>query len=380
MKPWIRTGLVALFLAGGVAAGMGLGRAFDRGAGTAAVAAERPPISGDLSAFQDALASVAEAVSPSVVHITTQVGARGDLWESQGIGSGVIVSAEGHILTNHHVVVDAEGRRQTLRVRLSDDHEFPAKVEGTDSETDLALLKIDPKGVRLVPVRFANSDLVRVGHLCLAIGSPFGYSHSVTFGTVSAKHRHAQLSQPYQDFIQTDAPINPGNSGGALVNIKGELIGINAAIVSETRGSEGIGLAIASNLVKFVSDQLQSHGRVRRGYLGIRPMDFEQTQAEFGYGSMQELLDDLGLKEPRGVFVGFVESDSPADKAGLKKGDVIVEFNGEPVSGQSDMFFKVAKVNPGTSVSLKALRAKKERELRIALTERRPVDFRARPR
>ena len=378
MKPWIRTGLVALFLAAGVAAGMGLGRAFDRSAATA-VAAERPMISGDLSAFQDALASVAEGVSPSVVHITTKVGAQGDLWEMQGVGSGVVVSAKGHILTNHHVV-DADPQRQTLRVRLADGREFPAKVVGTDSETDLALLKIDPKGQVLVPIHFADSDQVRVGHLCLAIGSPFGYSHSVTFGTVSAKHRRAQLSQPYQDFIQTDAPINPGNSGGALVNIKGELIGVNAAIVSETRSSDGVGLAISSNLAKFVSDQLQEHGRVRRGYLGIRPMDFEQTQSEFGFRSMEELLEELGLKSQRGVFVGFVETGSPADKAGLKKGDVLIEFNGEAVAGQSDMFFKVAKVVPGTTVSLKVLRAKTERDLKIALVERPPVDLRARPR
>ena len=378
MKPWIRTGLMALFLAAGVAAGMGLGRAFDRSASTA-LAAERPMISGDLSAFQDALASVAEGVSPSVVHITTRVGAQGDLWEMQGVGSGVVVSAKGHILTNHHVV-DADPRRQTLRVRLADGREFPAKVVGTDSETDLALLKIDPKDETLVPIRFANSDQVRVGHLCLAIGSPFGYNHSVTFGTVSAKHRHAQLSQPYQDFIQTDAPINPGNSGGALVNIKGELIGINAAIVSETRSSDGVGLAISSNLAKFVSDQLLEHGHVRRGYLGIRPLDFEQTQVEFGFRSMEELLEELGLKSQRGVFVGFVESGSPADRAGLKKGDVIVEFNGEAVAGQSDMFFKVAKVVPGTTVSLKALRSKSERDLKIALIERPPVDLRARPR
>ncbi len=378
MKPWIRTGLMALFLAAGVAAGMGLGRSFDR-SGATATAAERPMISGDLSAFQDALASVAEGVSPSVVHITTKVGAQGDLWEMQGVGSGVVVSAKGHILTNHHVV-DADPRRQTLRVRLADGREFPAKVVGTDSETDLALLKIDPKGESLVPICFANSDQVRVGHLCLAIGSPFGYSHSVTFGTVSAKHRHAQLSQPYQDFIQTDAPINPGNSGGALVNIRGELIGINAAIVSETRSSDGVGLAISSNLAKFVSDQLQEHGRVRRGYLGIRPLDFEQTQVEFGFRSMEELLEELGLKSQRGVFIGFVETGSPADKAGLKKGDVIVEFNGEAVAGQSDMFFKVAKVVPGTTVSLKALRSKSERDLKIALIERPPVDLRARPR
>ena len=379
MNAWIRTGLVAVFLAAGVAAGMGLGRAFDRASGTAAVAAERSMLSGDLSAFQDALAAVAEAVSPSVVHITTQIGARGDLWESQGVGSGVVVSAEGHILTNHHVI-DAGDRRQTLRVRFSDGREVPAKVEGTDSESDLALLKIDPKGLNLTPIRFADSDKVRVGHLCMAIGSPFGYSHSVTFGTVSAKHRHAQLSQPYQDFLQTDAPINPGNSGGALVNIKGELIGINAAIVSQTRGSDGVGLAIASNLAKQVSDQLQKYGRVRRGYLGIGPLDLEQVVAQYGIRSMQELLEEVGLRAQRGIFVDYVQAGSPAEKAGLKKGDVIVEFNGEPVTGQSDMFFKVAKVTPGATVSVKALQKKKENELKITLVERPPEDFRTRRR
>ena len=379
MNAWVRTSLVAVFLAAGVAAGMGLGRAFDRSPVTSAVAAERPMVAGDLSAFQDALASVAEAVSPSVVHITTQIGTRGDPWETQGVGSGVIVSADGHILTNHHVV-DAEGRRQTLRVRFSDGREFPAKIEGTDSESDLAVLKIEAKGAPLVPIRFADSDKVRVGHLCLAIGSPFGYSHSVTFGTVSAKHRHAQLSQPYQDFIQTDAPINPGNSGGALVNIKGELIGINAAIVSQNRGSDGVGLAIASNLAKQVSDQLQKFGRVRRGYLGIGPMDLEQVVAQYGIRSMRELLDEVGLQEQRGVFVDYVQTNSPAEKAGLKKGDVIVEFNGEPVTGQSDMFFKVAKVTPGSSVTLRALQKKKEAEIKLSVIERPPVDFRSRPR
>jgi serine protease Do len=375
----MRTTLVAVFLAAGVASGMGLGRAFDRSSSTAAVAAERPMVSGDLSAFQDALASVAESVSPSVVHITTQIGARGEFWESQGVGSGVIVSSDGHILTNHHVV-DAEGRRQTLRVRFSDGREFPAKIEGTDSESDLALLKIEAKGVALLPIRFADSDKVRVGHLCLAIGSPFGYSHSVTFGTVSAKHRHAQLLQPYQDFIQTDAPINPGNSGGALVNIKGELIGINAAIVSQNRGSDGVGLAIASNLAKEVSDQLQRYGRVRRGYLGIGPMDLDQVVAQYGIRSMHELLDEVGLKEQRGIFVDAVMAGSPAEKAGIKRGDIIVEFNGEPVTGQSDMFIKVAKVTPGSSVTLKALQKKKENEIKLSVGERPPVDFRSRPK
>jgi len=377
LKPWMRSVLAAVFLAAGVAAGMGLGRAFDRST-AGAVAAERPMISGDLSAFQDALASVAEAVSPSVVHLTTQVGTHGDLFESQGIGSGVILTAEGHIITNYHVV-GADPRYQTLQVRLSDGHVFPAKVVGTDAESDLALLKIEPKGTALMPIHFANSDNVRVGHLCLAIGSPFGYSHSVTFGSVSAKHRTAQLSQPYQDFLQTDAPINPGNSGGALVNIKGELIGINAAIVSETRTSDGVGLAIASNLVKKVSDQLRENGRVRRGYLGIRPMDFETASAKYGFRSVDALLHEVGLDSARGVFVDFVEDASPADKAGLRKGDVIVEFNEKPVSGQSDMFFKVAEVVPGTTVSLKALRDKQELAVKIALIER-PFDFRVRPR
>jgi serine protease Do len=375
MKIWLRAILIAVFLAGGVAAGLSLGRVFDPSPG-AAQASERVPVSGDLSAFQDALAQVAENVSPSVVHITTQVGVQGDPWQSRGIGSGVVVSAEGHIITNHHVV-DSEGLRQTLRVRLFNGREFPAKVVGTDSETDLALLQIDPKGVKLSPIVFADSNKVRTGHLCLAIGSPFGYSHSVTFGTVSAKHRRAQLAQPYQDFIQTDAPINPGNSGGALVNIRGELIGINAAIISETRSSDGVGLAIASNLVKWVSDQLRTERRVRRGYLGVRPIDFDDPSLE---SRREQLLAEVGLKEPKGVFVYFVEPDSPADKAGLKKGDVLIDFNGEPIRGQSDMFFRVAETTPGKAVVLRVLREKKESEFKVSVGERPPVDLRSRPR
>ncbi len=375
MNPWIRACLVALFLAGGVAAGMGIGRVFDPAPGPA-VAADRPAVSGDLSAFQDALASVAEAVSPSVVHLMTEVGGQGDLFQSKGVGSGVVVSAEGHIITNHHVV-DSEGLRQKLRVRLSDGHEFPAKIVGSDTDTDLALLKIDPKGVKLFPIAFADSGKVRVGHLCLAVGSPFGYSNSVTFGTVSGKHRQAALAQPYQDFIQTDAPINPGNSGGALVNIRGELIGINAAIISETRGSDGVGFAIASNLVKWVTDQLRQHGRVRRGYMGVRPIDFEDPRLE---PIREKILADVGLKEPRGVLVYSVEPDSPAARAGLQKGDVILEFEGVAVAGQNEMFFRVAEAMPGTTATLKTLRDGKEREVKVVVGERPPVETRFRPR
>ncbi|HZE95412.1 MAG TPA: trypsin-like peptidase domain-containing protein [Planctomycetota bacterium] len=375
MKPWVRAILVTFFLAGGVAAGMGLGRVIDPLPG-AALAAERRATPPGLAAFQDELAGVAEAVSPSVVHIMTTVGGQDDLFQSKGVGSGVIVSAEGHIITNHHVV-DSEGLSQKLRVRLSDGKEFPAKIVGSDSDADLALIKIEPRGARLQPIRFADSGEVRVGHLCLAVGSPFGYSNSVTFGMVSGKHRRAALAQPYQDFIQTDAPINPGNSGGALVNIRGELIGINAAIISETRGSDGVGFAIASNLVKWVSDQLREHGRVRRGYMGVRPIDFDDPALE---SIREKLLADVGLKEQRGVFVYSVEFDSPADRAGLKKGDVILEFDGEAVAGQSAMFFRVAEASPGATVTLKVLHERKERNLKVVVGERPPVDSHSRPR
>ena len=375
MKPWVRAILVTFFLAGGVAAGMGLGRVIDPLPG-AALAAERRATPPGLAAFQDELAGVAEAVSPSVVHIMTTVGGQDDLFQSKGVGSGVIVSAEGHIITNHHVV-DSEGLSQKLRVRLSDGKEFPAKIVGSDSYADLALIKIEPRGARLQPIRFADSGEVRVGHLCLAVGSPFGYSNSVTFGMVSGKHRRAALAQPYQDFIQTDAPINPGNSGGALVNIRGELIGINAAIISETRGSDGVGFAIASNLVKWVSDQLREHGRVRRGYMGVRPIDFDDPALE---SIREKLLADVGLKEQRGVFVYSVEPDSPADRAGLKKGDVILEFDGEAVAGQSAMFFRVAEASPGATVTLKVLHERKERNLKVVVGERPPVDSHSRPR
>ncbi len=267
---------------------------------------------------------------------------------------------------------------QKLRVRLSDGREFPAKIVGSDADTDLALIKIEPRGAKLFPIAFADSDKVRVGHLCLAVGSPFGYSNSVTFGAVSGKHRRAALAQPYQDFLQTDAPINPGNSGGALVNIRGELIGINAAIISETRGSDGVGFAIASNLVKRVLDQLsRGDHRVHRGFMGVRPIDFEDGVLD---GVRDRLLAEVGLKEPRGVFVWSVEPESPADKAGLRKGDVILEFEGKAVTGANDIFFRVADIAPGATVTLKMLREKKERDLKVVVGERPQIDSRVRQR
>ncbi len=367
-------------LAGGIVAGLGLGKGFE----PAPVQAQPAAVSGDLSAFQEALASVAEAVSPSVVHITTLVNVAGEGEQATGVGSGVVAGAEGHILTNHHVVEGA-GARGLLRVRFSDGREVPAKVLGTDSETDLAVLKIDPRGLRLSPLRFADAASVKVGHLCLAVGSPFGLSNSVTMGTVSAKHRSAQLNLPYQDFIQTDAAINPGNSGGALVNIRGELIGINAAIVAESRGSDGVGFAIPSNVVRWVYDQLVAQGKVRRGFLGVKSLDFGEDLLEFyrerhGVGGREELLAFLGLKEPRGVVIFDMERSGPAAKAGIRDGDVLLEIGGKPVASQSDLLFKVAESLPGSKVAVKVLRDKKEREFSVELGERPPVDLRRRRR
>lgn len=372
-----RSILIGVFLAAGIAAGLGIGRALDSRSEAASMPAlPRPEPPAAIASLQESFSAAAEFAMPSVVHITTQGGAASDFLAPQGVGSGVIVSEKGHVLTNDHVAEMAGERGRALRVRFADGREFAAKIVGTDFESDLALLKIEPpKEMKLVPIGFADSDKVRVGDWCLAIGSPFGYNHTVTAGIVGAKHRQAKLMTPYQDFLQTDAAINPGNSGGALVNLRGELIGVNTAIVSESRGNDGVGFAISSNLAKWVKDRLMKDGRVRRGYLGIRPLDFDQQlvdalSQEYGIKSMEELLSEVGLKEPRGIFVYSVEPGTPAAKGGLKDKDVIIEFDGKPVRSQSDMFFKVAEVTPGTQVSIKVLREKKERELKVELAER----------
>ncbi len=386
MSTATRWALVTLFLGGGVAAGMGLARTLDVRSGAAVPPTARAPLAeppAALASLQDSFAQVAEAASPSVVHITLE-GA--DLLRPEGIGSGVVVSEEGYVITNHHVVEAAGGGARGLRVRFVDGMEFAAKTLGTDPETDLALLKLDvPSGSKITRAVFADSDRVRVGDWCLAIGSPFGYRHSVTAGIVSAKHRQAGMSQVYQDFIQTDAAINPGNSGGALVNIRGEVIGINTAIVTESAGSDGVGLAIPSKIVRAVSESLMKDGRVRRGFLGVRSADIDGTllevlRQEYGIRSMDELLKELGLKEPRGAFIVHVEPGSPADKAGVRAKDVLVELNERPVGSQSDLVFRVAEIVPGSVIPLKVIRDGKERVVKATVAERPPVDLRRRRR
>lgn len=271
----------------------------------------------------------------------------------RGVGSGVIVSADGSILTNAHVVDGAE----TITVMTIDNKTFDAKVVGIDKLSDLAVLKIEAQNLPFLSL--GNSDNVRVGDIVLAIGNPLGIGQSVTSGIISAKGRRTGLSDgSYEDFLQTDAAINRGNSGGALVNLNGELIGINSQILSTSGGNIGIGFSIPSNMAKSVMEQLLKDGTVHRGQLGV---------------TIQNLTDDmskaLGLSTTEGVLISGVRDGSAAAKAGLKRGDVIIALNGEKVEDTNVLRNKVAGTQPGVEVTIKVLRDGKEEEVKAALDE-----------
>ncbi len=253
----------------------------------------------------------------------------------RGQGSGVIISSDGYILTNNHVVDDAD----EITVRLSDKRELKGKVVGRDPKTDLALVKVD-SGKPLPAVKLGNSDKARVGDWVVAVGNPFGLDHTVTAGIISAKGR--ALEGPYDDFIQTDASINPGNSGGPLLNLQGEVIGINAQIVA---GGQGIGFAIPVNLAKSIVEQLKTKGGVSRGWLGVAIQDLTP-----------EMAGHFGLQGKQGALVADVTAGGPADEAGLQHGDVIVSFNGKPIQESHDLPLLVANTPIGRKVEVKILR------------------------
>ncbi len=258
----------------------------------------------------------------------------------QGLGSGVIVSPDGYILTNNHVVDGATD----IRVSLADKREFKAKVIGTDPKVDIAVLKID--ATNLPAIVFGDSTRARVGDYAIAVGDPFGVGQTVTMGIVSAKGRTGLGIEEYEDFIQTDAPINPGNSGGALVNDRGELIGINTAILAHGgEGNQGIGFAIPANMARGVMDQIVKYGKVQRAYLGIVPQNVTPSIAEA-----------FGQKTLQGALVGDVTADGPAQKAGLHKGDIVLEVNGKPVADANDLRMTISMMQPGSTVHLKAVR------------------------
>lgn len=270
----------------------------------------------------------------------------------RSLGSGFIIGKDGSILTNNHVVENA----QKIVVRLADEREFEAKVIGKDPKTDIALIKIDAKG-DLPVISLGDSDRLEVGEWVMAIGNPFGLDHSVTAGIVSAKGR--QIGQgPYDNFIQTDASINPGNSGGPLINLKGEVVGINSAIFSRSGGNIGIGFAIPINLAKELLPQLQAKGKVTRGFLGVLIQKVTP-----------EIAEGLGLDQTRGALVANVSNGGPADKAGVKVGDVIIEFDGQPVKDSSDLPLIVARTSVGKAVPMRVLREKRQVILNVTVGE-----------
>jgi len=266
-----------------------------------------------------------------------------------GLGSGVIISADGYILTNNHVVEGAEA----IEVQLNDSRSTRAQVIGTDPDTDLAILKIDLD--RLPAITLGNSDSLQVGDQVLAIGNPFGVGQTVTSGIVSAIGRNQLGINTFENFIQTDAAINPGNSGGALVDVNGQLMGINTAIYSRSGGSLGIGFAIPVSTAKLVLEGIVKEGVVRRGWIGVEPADLSP-----------ELMETFGVKARRGVLITGVLQNGPAARAGVRPGDVITQVSGQGVSNVSELLTRVAAIKPGTEAQFQVQRG--ESALTLSVT------------
>jgi serine protease Do len=307
---------------------------------------------------------VAERVVDSVVNISTAKAVRGmgvsdsdpfftdpaSPWygrepsekKQASKGSGVIISSQGRILTNSHVVAGADA----INVTLQDGTEHEATIIGQDPRADLAVLQLKGKVSGLKPLHFGDSNSLRLGEVVLAVGDPFGVGKSVTMGIVSAKGRSGMGIEDYEDFIQTDAAINPGNSGGALVNLKGELVGINTAIASKSGGYAGIGFAIPSNMAKPIMDMLVKDGKVVRGYLGVT---IQTVTAQ--------LARENKLPAARGVYIGGVDPSGPAAKAGLSEGDIVTGFNGVEVKNGDVLRNTIAMMRPGTTVDLEVVRS-----------------------
>lgn len=374
--------VAAFFIAIGIIIGLGISFHFDS-TKTVLSTEVQPEISQQtvqiLSQTNQAMAELVAAVTPSIVNIssTKTIKTRGSVspffndpffrrffgdefgqfdqpreYKQSGLGSGVIVDEEGYILTNNHVISNAD----EILVKLSDKKEFKGKVIGADPKTDLAVVKIEAEDLPVIKI--GNSDDLQIGETVIAIGNPYGLSQTVTSGIVSAKGRANVGIADYEDFIQTDAPINPGNSGGALVNIKGELIGINTAIFSTSGGYQGIGFAIPTNMAKAVMQSLITGGKVIRGWLGvsIQPVT-------------EDIVDHFKLKEQKGALVAEVVEDSPAGKAGIKRGDVILRYEGRDVDDPDHLRNMVAATLPDTKTTVSVSREGKEQDIVVMIGE-----------
>jgi len=312
------------------------------------------------------IADVAERVLPSVVTVSTTVvqhrppgmfpffGGGPSERQASGIGSGVIVSADGYILTNNHVVAEAK----EIKVTVSDKREFDATVVGTDPKSDLAVIKIKGAPAGLRPAEFGDSSKLRLGDVVLAIGNPLGVGQTVTMGIVSAKGRADLGITAYEDFIQTDAAINPGNSGGALIDTEGKLVGINTAILSRSGGYQGIGLAIPSSMAQPIMEILKQAGKVSRGFLGVGIQDVDR-----------DLATALKLSGPNGVLLTEVRSGGPAGKAGFARGDVVVKVDGKPVTSTGQFRNLIASSGAKKKVTLEIMRDGKALSLGVELGE-----------
>jgi serine protease Do len=306
---------------------------------------------------------VVKKVLPAVVSIESRTRARrprgeGDDTTPLGFGSGFLIDPKGVILTNYHVVDGAD----RLDVTLMDGRRYTTRDIKSDPKTDLAVVRINPKKP-LPYLELGDSDQMEIGDRVLAVGAPFGLTGSVTAGIISAKNRNLRVNM-YEDFLQTDAAINPGNSGGPLVNLAGQVIGIDSAIKSRTGGFQGVGLAIASNLVRKVKDQLLKDGVVRRGYLGIQVSDIET----------EEQATKLGLREPGGVLVESVFEDTPGEKAGLRMGDVILSLGGKPIKNSRGLLNAVSDLPLGKPVTVDLRRDGKDKTLKVTIEEQ-PQDY-----
>ena len=360
---WIPAVLLVGFLLGGITYYF-LGRAT-----MPSYTSFTPRVPGKILDTSRGFSEIVKAVRPSVVNISSikivkrQPGpfdeffdffypfpdGRSKKWKEQSLGSGVIVSEDGYIVTNYHVVEQSDD----IKVILFDKRSFRAKIIGADPKTDISIIKIDAKGLPVIP--WGDNERIEVGEFVLAIGNPFGLSHTVTMGIISAVGRADVGIADYEDFIQTDAAINPGNSGGPLVNIKGELIGINTAIFSKTGGYQGIGFAVPSNMVRIVMGQLIKGGKVTRGWIGVTIQELTP-----------ELAQKFGLKISDGALVSDIVKGGPAHKAGIMRGDIILEFDNKKVKDVGTFRNMVAQSLVGSQIKMKLLR--KDREVAVTAT------------